>query len=136
MGSTSDQTDDEKREALRDRVRDANRKLNGVAKDAGVQKFGIFNDAGYKGLYGGLGAFDIKAFKGIPSTDDLLDRCGRAELAMNEFRITQTEQKLVRDRTKDERSAVDAHYENLYPAAAIRPIVRLWLALQPVKQFG
>ena len=80
-----DQTDDEKREALRDRVRDANGKLNGVAKDAGVQRFGICNDAGYKGLYGGLGASDIKAVKGIPSTDDLLDRCGRAELAMNEF---------------------------------------------------
>ncbi len=105
-----DQTDDEKRLALRDRVRNANRKLNGVAKDAGVHRFAIFNDAGYKGLYGGLGASDIKASKGIPATDDLLDRCGRAELAMNEFRITQTEEKLVRDRTRDERSAIDVHH--------------------------
>ena len=41
--------------------------LSGAARDAGVQNkmFGIFHDAGYKGLYGGLGSDAIKARKGI-----------------------------------------------------------------------
>lgn len=103
-------TADEKRVELRERVRDANRKLNGVAKSAGVQKFGVFNDAGYKGLYGGLGVSDVKRKKGISSGDDLLDCAGRAELAANEFRITQTEQKLVREAVKGETSAINTHF--------------------------
>ena len=125
-----DLTDDEKRVALRERVRDANRKLVGVAKDAGVERFGIFNDAGYKGLYGGIGVSDIKAVKGIPPADDLLDRSGRAELAMNEFRITQTEQKLVRDRVKGERTAIDTHYA---VGAEVRSTVRKLGGTMPEK---
>ena len=39
------------------------RALSGAARDAGVQDkmFGVFHDAGYKGLYGGLGVDAIKA---------------------------------------------------------------------------
>src|SRR3972149_2711016 len=42
--------------------------LSGAAQQAGVQNrmFGIFHDAGYKGLYGGLGNDQIKARKGVP----------------------------------------------------------------------
>ena len=39
------------------------------------------------------------------------DRAGRTELAANEFRITQTEEKLVRDRVNTERQAVNTHLE-------------------------
>ena len=41
--------------------------LSGAAREAGVQDkmFGIFHDAGYKGLYGGLGVDAIKARKGL-----------------------------------------------------------------------
>jgi len=37
--------------------------LSGAAQHAGVQNamFGVFHDAGYKGLYGGLGSEAIKA---------------------------------------------------------------------------
>lgn len=51
-----------------------------AARDAGVQSkmFGIFHDAGYKGLYdGGLGADAIKARKGIDPKEQLMDRIGR-----------------------------------------------------------
>lgn len=49
-------TEDERRVLLRERVKDANRKLGGVAKTAGVRSsmFGVFQDAGYKGLMAGL----------------------------------------------------------------------------------
>jgi DNA-damage-inducible protein D len=105
-------TDEEKRIELRERVMDANNKLKGVAKSAGVHNFGHFNGRGYQGLYGGLGVSEIKRSKGIDDKDDLLDCCGRAELAANEFRITQTEEKLIRDRVRnDESTAIQTHYE-------------------------
>jgi DNA-damage-inducible protein D len=74
-----------------------------------VQKYAVFQDAGYKGLYG-MGVSAIKARKTIPSKEDLLDHAGRAELAANEFRITQTEQKLNRERIQGEESAIQTHH--------------------------
>lgn len=103
-------SDEEKRIQLRDRVRRSNRELASAAKNAGVQKYAIFQDAGYRGLYE-MGVRDIKSRKGIPPGDDLLDRAGRAELAANEFRITQTEQKLVRQNIRGEDRAIDTHRE-------------------------
>ena len=45
---------------------------------AGVQSrlFGVFHDAGYKGLYGGLGSEAIKARKQIPAKEQFAGRCG------------------------------------------------------------
>jgi DNA-damage-inducible protein D len=90
-------------------VRNANKHLNGAAKTAGVQRFGLFHDAGYKGLYGGLGKTGVERVKRIPKGEDLLDCIDRAELAANEFRITQTEQKLASERIEGERNAINAH---------------------------
>lgn len=101
-------TAEERRLQLRERVKQANRSLASTAKQAGVQRYPIFQDAGYRGLYE-MGLSDIKRRKGIPKNEDLLDRAGRAELAANEFRITQTEQKMIRDRVSNERSAVETH---------------------------
>jgi len=105
-------TEEERRLLLRDRVKDANKKLGGAAKEAGVrsQMFGIFQDAGYKGLYGGLGYQTIKNKKGIGEKEDLLDCIGRAELAANEFRITQTEEKIRIDKVTGEQAAIDTHH--------------------------
>jgi DNA-damage-inducible protein D len=85
--------------------------LSGAARDAGVQDrmFGIFHDAGYKGLYGGLGNQDIKAKKSIPAKDQLMDRMGTTELAANQFRMTQTRDKLAREGIHDQARAIDAH---------------------------
>lgn len=59
--------------------------------------FGIFHDAGYKGLYGGLGNDQIKARKGVPAKEQLMDRMNTTELAANQFRMTQTRDKLARE---------------------------------------
>lgn len=101
-------SDQHKRAALRERVRTGNKLLAGTAKDAGVTRFDHFNNAGYVGLYG-MGVPDIKRRKRIPPTQDLLDRAGRAELAANEFRITQTQQKLERERIHGESAAINTH---------------------------
>jgi len=73
--------------------------------------FGVFQDTGYKGLYGGRGVKVLKQIKGIPSNEDLLDCIGRAELAANEFRITQAEERLRLDSIKGEQAAINTHAE-------------------------
>jgi DNA-damage-inducible protein D len=57
-------SDQEKRIALRDRVRKGNKLLAGTAKSAGVKRLGLFTDAGYRGLYG-MGLPEIKQRKKI-----------------------------------------------------------------------
>jgi len=100
--------DQAKRITLRERVRRGNNVLAGTARNAGVQRFGLFTDAGYRGLYG-MGLREIKERKRIPQSHDLLDRAGHAELAANEFRITQTQQKLERERIQGEHAAIATH---------------------------
>lgn len=57
--------------------------------------FGIFQDWGYKGLYGGETAKDIAARKGV-AKGGILDHMGSTELIANLFRIAQTDDKLQR----------------------------------------
>lgn len=85
-------TADEKRLLTREEVTDHNKKLFKTAKDSGVNNFGLFNDHGYKGLYG-LSSRELKDKKGL-GKDSILDRAGATELAANLFRITQTDEQL------------------------------------------
>ena len=85
--------------------------LSGAARRAGVTNpmFGIFHDAGYKGMYGGLGRDEIKAQKGIDAKEQLMDRMDTTELAANQFRMTQTREKPARDGVKTEQKAIQTH---------------------------
>lgn len=85
--------------------------LSGAAREAGVQDkmFGIFHDAGYKGLYGGLGVDAIKTRKGIPPKENLMDRMDTTELIANQFRMSQTREKLKRENIKNQRDAIETH---------------------------
>jgi len=87
--------------------------LSGAARDAGVhdRMFGVFHDAGYKGMYGGLGRDAIKKHKGIPDKENLMDRMDTTELAANQFRMTQTRDKLARERVNDQQRAIRTHEE-------------------------
>jgi DNA-damage-inducible protein D len=60
-------------------------------------------------LYGGLGVAAIKNKKGIENKEDLLDRMGRTELAANEFRITQAEERIRNQNVIGESNAIQAH---------------------------
>lgn len=114
--------EEERRALLRDRVKDANKRLSGAASKAGVRsaKFGIFHDAGYKGLYGGIGVKAIKIKKGIGDKDELLDCIGPTELAANEFCVTQAEEKLNREGIKGEQQAIQMHHS---VGAAVRKTI-------------
>ncbi len=97
----------DKRLYTRDQVKFQNKKLMGTAKSAGVTKFGVFNDAGYLGLYG-MRLADIEKKKDIKK-GELLDRAGTTELAANLFRITQTESKLTNENIRGENLASRIH---------------------------
>lgn len=106
-------TEDRKRLAIRNELKDHNKKLVDAAKDAGVKtniEYAIFQNHGYMGLYGGLKAKDIHAKKGLKKSQNILDHMGSTELAANLFRATQTEEKLRRDNIKGKNNANRTHY--------------------------
>lgn len=107
-------TEDERRLMLRGELVHHNKALTAAAKDAGVETgfdYAIFQDHGYKGLYGGLGAKDIHANKSLKKSQKILDLMGSTELAANLFRATQTEEKLRRDKVKAKQIANKTHHE-------------------------
>lgn len=107
-------SEDEKRLAIRNELKTHNKDLAAAAKDAGVETpldYAIFQDHGYRGLYGGLGAKDIHARKGLKKSQQILDHMGSTELAANLFRATQTEEKLKRDQVYGKREANQTHHE-------------------------
>ena len=65
-------TEDERRLHLRNDVKGFNKKLATAAQEAGVQNFGKFQNFGYRGLYNGENAADIKARKGLKKGQDIL----------------------------------------------------------------
>ena len=96
---------------LRKQTAEEFKALSEAAREAGVndKMFGVFHDAGYKGMYGGMGRDAIKKFKKIPEKENLMDRMDTTELAANQFRMTQTRDKLARERIKDQRIAIKTH---------------------------
>jgi DNA-damage-inducible protein D len=105
--------EDEKRLYLRNELREHNKQLVETAQNAGVATnldFAIFQNHGYKGLYGGLDAKAIHKHKGLKKSQQILDHMGSSELAANLFRATQTEEKLKRDNIQGKAKANKTHY--------------------------
>lgn len=106
-------TEDQRRLMLRSDMAHHNKALASAAKNAGVQNgldYAIFQNHGYQGLYGGLGAKEIHARKGLKKSQGILDHMGSTELAANLFRATQTEEKLRRDNVKGKSAANKVHH--------------------------
>lgn len=106
--------EEEKRLMLRREIKKHNQRLASAAKEAGVisnKDYGIFQNAGYKGLYGGLDREDIHERKGLNKNQQILDHMGSTELAANLFRATQTEEKLRRDNIQSKTAANRTHFE-------------------------
>lgn len=107
-------TEEQKRLAIRHEMTEHNKQLVAAAKDAGVESnydYAIFQNYGYKGLYGGLGAKEIHERKGLKKSQKILDHMGYEELAANLFRATQTEAKLRRENIQGKDNANKTHYE-------------------------
>lgn len=107
-------SEDQKRLAIRKEMKAHNKSLAEAAQKAGVIKsydFAIFQNYGYQGLYGGLGAKEIHARKGLKENEQILDHMGSTELAANLFRATQTDEKLRRENIRGKEKANQTHYE-------------------------
>lgn len=107
-------SEDQKRLAIRNEMKMHNKSLAEAAQMAGIDRpidYAIFQNRGYQGLYGGLGAKEIHARKGLKKSQQILDHMGSTELAANLFRATQTDEKLRRDNVIGKEQAGDIHYE-------------------------
>lgn len=105
--------EDEKRLFLRNELKEHNKQLVEAAQQAGVattMDFAIFQNHGYKGLYGGLDQNAIHQRKELKKSQKILDFMGSTELAANLFRATQTEEKLRRDQIKSRQQANQTHF--------------------------
>lgn len=107
-------SEDQKRLMLRNELADHNKQLAATARNAGVETgldYAIFQNHGYKGLYGGLDNKAIHQHKGLKKSQKILDHMGSTELAANLFRATQTEEKLKRDEVSNKTQANQTHLE-------------------------
>ena len=107
-------SEDQKRLAIRNEMIAHNKSLAEAAQMAGIEDprdYAIFQNKGYQGLYGGLGAKEIHARKGLKKSQKILDHMGSTELAANLFRATQTDEKLRRENIQGKQAAYDTHYE-------------------------
>lgn len=105
---------DMQRIRLRREISTHNKRLASAAKTAGVVRpldYAVFQNAGYKGLYGGLDRNGIQTHKGLGKAANILDHMGSTELAANLFRATQAEEKLRRDGLRGKDAANRAHFD-------------------------
>lgn len=93
---------------MREEIKSGNTALHSAASQHGVVNFGLFNDAGYRGLYN-QGIKQVKTKKGIKASADHFDFMGRTELAANLFRITLTEERLKNSASTNEKLAMNIH---------------------------
>ena len=107
-------SEDQKRLAIRNEMIAHNKSLAEAAQMAGVidpKDYAIFQNKGYQGLYGGLGAKEIHERKGLKKSQKILDHMGSTELAANLFRATQTDEKLRRENIKGKHAAYETHFQ-------------------------
>jgi DNA-damage-inducible protein D len=107
-------TEEQKRLEIRNQIKIHNTSLAEAAQNAGVKTemdYAIFQNKGYQGLYGGLGAKDVHERKGLKKSEKILDHMGSTELAANLFRATQTDEKLRRENIQGKENANKTHFE-------------------------
>ena len=105
--------EDRRRLVIRGDIKQWNQLRAETAHDAGVisnEEFAIFQNAGYMGLYGGLDVDDIHARKELKVGQKILDYMGSTELIANLFRISQTEEKLRKDKIQGADKATKTYY--------------------------
>ncbi|EOA2917540.1 TPA: BRO family protein [Yersinia enterocolitica] len=100
--------DDVNRVYLRGEITSREKTLSHVARQHGVVDYGLFQNAGYRGMYN-MNLSQIKARKGMGKADGtMLDFMGSEELAANIFRITQTEARIRNQNINGQRHLEDA----------------------------
>lgn len=94
-----EESENVERVVLRGEMSERERSLSGAAKQAGVEQYAFFQNAGYRGMYN-MNLADLKRYKGVNPDRTPLDFMGKTELAGNLFRITQTEEKIRHEKIR------------------------------------
>lgn len=105
--------EDNKRLVIRGDIKQWNQMLAEAAHKAGVisnEEYAAFQNAGYMGLYGGMKVENIHQKKGLKKIDKILDFMSSTELIANLFRISQTEEKLKKDKASTTDAANEIHF--------------------------
>jgi len=98
------------RVGLRAEISGRERSLSGVAQDAGILDYALFQNAGYRGLYN-MDLVRLRQLKGVPDSRTPLDFMAKEELAANLFRITQTEAKIRKEQRRGQKALEHAAEE-------------------------
>ena len=85
-----------------------------------TRDFAFFQDFGYRGLYDGETARDIRSRKGLSKGQHILDWMGPDELAANLFRASLTEQRLRNEPISSKDEANKTHHD---VGAAVRKVI-------------
>jgi DNA-damage-inducible protein D len=97
-----EQAEGVERVAIRGEISEHERTLSGTARAAGVVEYGLFQNAGYRGLYN-MDLWQVRRRKGVPQGRSPLDFMGKTELAANLFRVTQTEEKIRAEKIRGQK---------------------------------
>jgi DNA-damage-inducible protein D len=104
--------EDCKRLVVRGNIRQWNQMLAESAHRAGIideEEYAFFQNAGYRGLYGGETVEDIHVRKKLKPKEKILDFMNSSELAANLFRITLADEKLKKENIETPTGAMEAH---------------------------
>ena len=93
---------------IREELKEGNKSLSGTATKAGLTDYVKFHNAGFMGLYN-MKNWDLAKKRKIDKKD-LYEYMGRAELAANLFRITQTEEKIKNRNITGQVNLEQTHY--------------------------
>ncbi|MDV4010048.1 damage-inducible protein [Elizabethkingia anophelis] len=93
----------------REELAEGQKSLASVAKNAGVEDFAKFQNAGYLGMYN-MPSWKLEKKRGV-AKGKLFDYMGRSELAANLFRVTQTEERIKYKGIKGQNNIEQAHHE-------------------------
>jgi DNA-damage-inducible protein D len=92
---------------IRDEISDRENSLNSVAKNAGLNNYAFFQNAGYRGMYN-MNLSQLRKHREIGEKESPLNYMGKTELAANLFRITQTEEKIKNEDIREQQRLENA----------------------------
>lgn len=94
---------------IREELTEGNKSLASVVKQAGINDFAKFQNAGYIGMYN-MPSWQLEKKRGVKK-GKLMDNMGRTELAANLFRVTQTEERIKNKGIKGQANLEQTHHQ-------------------------
>lgn len=95
---------------IRGKIKETNTSLTHTAKEAGVENYANFMNAGYMGMYN-MSIAKLREIKGINPNKSPLDFMGARELAANLFRLYETEAKIKSNKIYGQNKLENTAYE-------------------------